>query len=130
MKRTMLSSIAFTLVVATVAGTSGCMVDDPDVAYDGNVGVGVGVYGDYPPDAYIATTEPFYYNGYPSYWYGGRWYFRGGDGRWGHYNHEPSGLYSRRMQSAPARHVYEPARSMNRGGGGGMGRSGGRGGRR
>jgi len=47
-------------------------------------------YGDYP-DGCIATTEAVYYNGYPSYWCGGLWYFRGEGGRWGHYDREPPG---------------------------------------
>jgi hypothetical protein len=78
------------------------------------VGVGYSGYdGDYPPDSYIATTEPVYYDGRASYWYGGRWYYRDGGG-WRHYDHEPSALYSRRVQAAPVRRNFEPAR----GGGG------------
>jgi hypothetical protein len=67
-------------------------------------------YDDYPPDAYIATTEPVYYNGYASYWYGGRWYYRNG-GRWNHYDREPAALGQRRMQAAPGRRNYEPSRA-------------------
>ena len=68
-----------------------------------------GYYDDYPPDAYIATTEPFYYEGHPTYWYGGRWYFRDG-ARWQRYDREPSALYQRRVQAAPMRRAYEPSR--------------------
>jgi hypothetical protein len=69
-------------------------------------------YDDYPPDAYIATTVPFYYEGHASYWYGGRWYYRDG-GRWSHYDHEPRGLYDHRMQGPPSRHVYEAPRARS-----------------
>jgi hypothetical protein len=87
---------------ATVPITAACGVE---------VGAGypAGYYGDYPPDAYIATTEPFYFDGYPTYWYGGRWYYQNG-GRWNHYEREPPALYQHRMQAAPARRNYEAPR--------------------
>jgi hypothetical protein len=117
--------LAFALALgAIVAGTTACMVGDPEVEYGG----GGGAYSDYPPDDYIATADPYYYNGYASYYYGGRWYFRDGGGRWGHYNREPSGLRSRRMHAAPARHVYESRGRSSGGGtrfGGGRSNSGG-----
>ncbi|MGO8997846.1 MAG: hypothetical protein ACLQVI_31390 [Polyangiaceae bacterium] len=96
----------------------------------------VGVEGaDYPvaygggyPDGCIATTDAVYYNGYPSYYCGGYWYFRGEGGRWGHYDREPRGLYQRRIGGGGGgvvRRNYEPgARGGVRGGGGG-GRGGG-----
>jgi hypothetical protein len=87
--------LALGLVVAT---TAACGVE---------VGAGYGDgYGDYPPDAYIATTEPFYFDGRPTYWYGGQWYYRDG-GRWNHYDHEPAALYQRRVQGPPVRRNYE-----------------------
>jgi hypothetical protein len=36
------------------------------------VGYSNGYDGDYPPDAYVATTVPYYYNGYPTYYYPAR----------------------------------------------------------
>ncbi len=51
----------------------------------------VGVYSDYdgyPPEGYIATATPVYYQGYPSYYYGGRWYWREGSA-WRVYRDEP-----------------------------------------
>jgi hypothetical protein len=94
-------------------------------------------YGDAYPDGCIATTEAVYYNGYPSYWCGGLWYFRGEGGRWGHYDREPRGLYQSRELGGPARRNYEPALRPAGGGhwgggghGGGGGRGGGGGGRR
>jgi hypothetical protein len=66
----------------------------------------VGAYDDYPPDAYIATVDPYYFDGHASYWYGNRWYYRDG-GHWAHYDHEPSVLYQRRIQAPPARRSYE-----------------------
>jgi len=74
------------------------------------VGVGYGGYDDdYPPDTYIATTQPYYYEGRPTYWYGGRWYYRDG-GAWRHYDREPPVLYERRAQAAPLRRNFEPQR--------------------
>ena len=102
--------------VATIA--AGCTV--------GVAGGGYGYDGDYPPDAYIATTEPFYFDGRPTYWYGGQWYYRDG-GRWAHYNREPPALYQRRMQGAPVRRNYEggwrgaPPAAVSRPGPGGRG---------
>jgi hypothetical protein len=83
-----------------------------------------GDFGYYPSDAFIATTEPFYYEGRATYWYGGRWYYRNGAG-WGHYGREPNALYQRRAQGAPRQRAYESGgRSGVRSGHGG-GRSGG-----
>jgi hypothetical protein len=81
---------------AMLAATPGCV---PFIAYD-----------DYPPDAYVATTEPVYFEGRPMYWYGNRWSYREG-GRWNHYEREPPALYQRRMQGPPARRTYEPPRA-------------------
>jgi hypothetical protein len=100
---------------AAVTATVGCDAE-MGAAYPGND------YDDYPPDGYIATTEPVYFGGYASYWYGGRWYYRNG-GRWNHYDREPAALYQRRFQAAPRQRNYEPSRghsagrSMGRGGG-------------
>ena len=85
------SKLAFAcFLLVTGAGVSGC-ADEVAVAPPA-VGAEVAVY---PPDAYIATAAPVYYEGRPAYWYGGRWYYRDG-GRWGYYRNEPSYLYSRR----------------------------------
>ncbi len=94
------------VVAATLVASSGLLTGC-------EVGVGAdypaGYYGDdYPPDAYIATTSPVYYDGYPSYWYHGRWFYRNGGG-WAHYDHEPRGLYDRRVAAPPVRRNYEPA---------------------
>jgi hypothetical protein len=112
-----------------VAALSGAIVVLP--------GCELGVEGaDYPvayggyPDGCIATTDSVYYNGYPSYWCGGLWYFRDAGGRWGHYDREPPGLAQRRMQGGPARRNYERGARPIGGGRGGGGRGGGRGGRR
>jgi hypothetical protein len=81
-------------------------------------------YGD-SPDGCIATTEAVYYNGYPSYWCGGLWYFRGEGGRWGHYGREPPGLDEHRMGGGPGRRNYENTSRPSGGGRGGGGRGGG-----
>ena len=52
----------------------------------------------YPPEAYIATATPVYYEGYPSYWYNNRWYRREGAG-WRSYRNEPEYLRSYRVRS-------------------------------
>jgi len=103
---------------ATVACISGCGGVEVTGEYP------VGYYDGYPPDAYIATTDPIYFEGHAAYWYGGFWYYRDGGGRWGHYDHEPAGLYARRMQGGVGRHNYEPSRGRA------TGHSGARGGRR
>jgi hypothetical protein len=99
------------LAVALSAAAVGCGVeagaDYPVNDYGGG----------YPPDGYIATTEPVYYGGYATYWYGGSWYYRDGGGRWGHYDREPAALAQRRMQGGPVRRRYEVARPRPASGG-------------
>ncbi len=98
----MLRAVALAVVVGV--GASGCGVE-AEADYPS------GYYGDYPPDAYIATTEPVYYGGFATYWYGDRWYYRDGGGRWSHYDREPPVLAQRRMQGGPpVRRTYEVAR--------------------
>jgi hypothetical protein len=92
---------------ALALASSGCAVgvdsDYPPGEYP------AGYYDGYPPDAYIATAEPYYFEGHATYWYGGRWYFRDGN-RWNHYDHEPSGLYQHRIGGPVVRRSYEPYR--------------------
>jgi hypothetical protein len=117
-------------VLACVAALGGALAVTPacEVGVDGaDYPV---AYGDAAPDGCIATTDAVYYNGYPSYWCGGLWYFRGEGGRWGHYGREPAGLYQRRMGGGPGRRNYESGARPSRGGRGGGGRGGGGGGRR
>jgi hypothetical protein len=65
----------------------------------GTLGV-VGEYDvGYPPASYIATATPVYYEGYPSYWYGGRWYRREG-ASWRAYHDEPGYLRDSRTHAA------------------------------
>jgi hypothetical protein len=69
----------------------------------------VGVYEEdgYPPAEFIATATPVYYEGYPSYYYGGRWYRREGVG-WHLYREEPAYLRDYRAvhAAAPIRTYY------------------------
>lgn len=88
---------------AAVVATAACGGIELGVDYPSDY---YGYYGEYPPDAYIATTEPLYFNGRASYFYGGRWYYREG-GRWNVYDREPTELYQRRMQAMPMRRTYE-----------------------
>jgi hypothetical protein len=105
------------ILFATIAACAGCAV---------GVGPGYaeGAYGYYPSDAFIATTNPFYYQGRANYWYGGRWNYRNGN-TWGYYGSEPAALYNRRMQGSPVRQSYEPSGGRPSGGGHSGGRSGG-----
>ena len=115
-----LRGVVFIVAVsASGIATAGCGGVEMDADYPGGYD---GAYGDYPPDAYIATTEPVYFGGYASYWYGGRWYYQNG-GRWNHYDREPAGLYQRRMQGLSRRRTYE---SGGHYGGHASGRGGGR----
>jgi hypothetical protein len=60
---------------------------------------------EYPPQAFVATTAPVYYQGRPAYWYNERWYYRTGGG-WGYYRVEPGYLNRRRtVYGAPAHEV-------------------------
>ncbi len=86
------------LAATLCAGTAGCGVEvgaDAPVAYAG----------DAPPDAYIATTEPVYFEGHAAYWYGDHWYYRNGSA-WRRYDREPAALHQRRMQAPPVRRTY------------------------
>lgn len=96
------------ILAATVAANAGCGLE-VGAEYP------AGYYDDYPPDAYIATTEPVYFEGHAAYWYGGRWYYRDG-GRWNHYDREPAGLREHRGQGPPGRRNYEPGRSTGHAG--------------
>ena len=88
-------------LVTSVVVTAGCAMEAgasfPGIAVES-----------YPPDGYIATTEPVYYEGRATYWYGGNWYYRDGN-RWNHYDREPPALQQRRVQAAPMRRSYGPA---------------------
>lgn len=109
-----LRALACVLAIGAAVSGAACAVEAGPAypAYDG----------DYPPDTFIATTEPVYFEGHASYWYGGRWYYRVG-GRWNHYDHEPAGLAARRGQAAPARYSYGASgrATVRVGGGGGRG---------
>lgn len=61
-------------------------------AADAQITIRVGVA---PPSAYIATTQPEYFNGRPVYWYNNNWYYRD-HGRWSYYRSEPEYLRDRR----------------------------------
>jgi hypothetical protein len=76
------------LLLFTAAGLTGCY-DDYEAGYEVDPA-------SYPAPAYVATVAPVYYEGRPAYWYGNRWYFRDGGGRWGYYRSEPRYLYQYR----------------------------------
>ena len=79
---------------------------------------------EFPPAAYLATVEPFYYENHATYWYRNHWRYRDGGG-WHMYNTEPAFLATRRLHGAPGRWLYG---RDGWGGGGGRGGWGGWGG--
>jgi len=50
-----------------------------------------------PAPAYVATTQPEYFEGRPVYFYNGNWYYQDEHG-WKYYRHEPPVLRERREQ--------------------------------
>jgi hypothetical protein len=90
MKRTLVS----TLGVLCVAAITSCVA----VPVGGEMDV-------YPPDAYIATATPMYFEGRAAYWYGGRWCYRDGGG-WHAWREEPGHLREARVRAEPARQYY------------------------
>ncbi|HEX3775144.1 MAG TPA: hypothetical protein VHV51_11810 [Polyangiaceae bacterium] len=99
------AKVAFACLLGALALASSACSVGVDAGYP------AGDYDDYPSDAYIATTEPVYFNGRATYWYNNHWYYRDGN-RWSHYDQEPPALASRRAASPPARRTYErPAAS-------------------
>jgi hypothetical protein len=91
-----------------------------------------------PPPEFVATAEPFYYEGHAAYWYDNHWYYHDAHGAWAYYHDEPRALADRRRAAPPARHTYaapprgapqrsapartEPTRAAPSGGGGEHGR--------
>lgn len=49
----------------------------------------------YPPVEYVAAYRPYYYNGYPHYFYRNSWYYRDAIG-WHGYEHVPGALWGYR----------------------------------
>ncbi len=92
----MLAAGAAVVLGCTACGGVAVEADYPVTEYD-----------DYPPDGYIATTEPVYFEGHPTYYYRGRWFYRDG-GHWHHYDHEPAHLQQWRSRARPERRYYEP----------------------
>jgi hypothetical protein len=114
MRRAIACAAAFGATALLMVGTTACEVEGGPV-------YPAGYYDDYPPDSFIATTEPFYFEGHAAYWYGNRWYYRDGN-HWGHYDREPAGLAQRRMQGGPRRRTYEARPAGGHYGGRGGGR--------
>nr|HEX4312894.1 hypothetical protein [Kofleriaceae bacterium] len=48
-----------------------------------------------PPDTYVATVDPEYFESRPVYFYNDHWYYRD-HGRWAYYDREPDYLRGRR----------------------------------
>lgn len=87
MKLSILISLALCGTLATDAQAQ--VVVNAGVDVDADVVVA-------PPDAYIATVQPEYYDGVPVYYYNNYWYYRDRWGRWGYYRNEPEYLRGRR----------------------------------
>ncbi len=73
------------------------------VGVDVDVNAGIAVA---PPDAYIATVQPEYYEGQPVYYYNNYWYYRDRWGNWGYYRTEPDYLRTRRVYWAGQGYGY------------------------
>jgi hypothetical protein len=60
-----------------------------------------------PPAVYVASYEPFYYNGFAHYWYRDRWFYRD-HGAWRSYEHghEPGFLRDHRGEWEHHRHAW------------------------
>jgi hypothetical protein len=99
----------------------------------GATGCYVGAYGDpayYPSDGFVATEDPVYYDGQPTYFYDGLWYYRSG-GSWSYYHSEPSYLRQyRAAHPAVGQRGARPAAATRGGARGGVRGGGGHGGRR
>jgi hypothetical protein len=109
--------------VVLLFGAIGCYDDyGYDTGYAANATVD-DTADDYPPDSYIATAQPFYYEGRPAYFYNNRWFYRDG-ARWNYYRSEPAVLGGYRAQYYGG--AYAPRTRIN--GYGGYGAYGGRGG--
>jgi hypothetical protein len=87
-----LRTLTCALAVAMLAAIPACTVSAYPENYSDD--------GDYPPDDFIATTEPVYYDGHAAYWYHSHWYYRDG-AHWRSYGHEPPALAQRRAQNGP-----------------------------
>ena len=91
MKRTILTILAG-LVLATGLGST-----------PARAGVEIEIF---PPNFFIATARPVYYEGHAAYWYRNRWYYR--DGRsWRYYHEEPHYLHDWRGHHEYERYHYE-----------------------
>jgi hypothetical protein len=86
-KRMMLTTLGAALVV-------GCL----------SVPAGAGIHISIPIEI-VATDTPVYYNGYASYWYGDRWYYRN-RGVWYEYRTEPRYLRDYREHHRHERRFY------------------------
>lgn len=92
------------ILVAVLAGVSVGTVQSADAQVVVEVA---------PPDAYVASVTPEYYENRPVYFYNNYWYYRD-HGRWLYYRHEPAYLHGRRAYwggrgggyHGPARHGY------------------------
>jgi len=83
-----------TLTLAALAGAPACYAE---------VDSGAAAY---PPPSFVATAQPVYYEGHPTYFYNGHWTYRDASGRWTYYRTAPRDLEQRRA-AAPARRAYE-----------------------
>jgi hypothetical protein len=88
MKRTLVTMLAGVAIASFLA------------AAPASAGVSIRIGG--PPDAYIATTRPVYYQNRATYRYQNRWHYRDHRG-WHTYRTEPRYLRNHRQ---PQRHYY------------------------
>jgi hypothetical protein len=92
--------VSFSKVFASLSVVAGICLVAPRVASAQEVVI-------YPDNAYVATAEPVYYNGFAHYWYRDRWYYRNGRS-WAWYRGgEPGYLHDYRFRAWPGG-VYHP----------------------
>jgi hypothetical protein len=68
-------------------------------------------YDDAPPVSSVETSEPFYFEGHPNYWYRGHWHYREG-GRWRRYRSEPEPMRQWRVNRRPPPPAATPPRPL------------------
>jgi hypothetical protein len=108
-----LDSILKTLLLVVIPGAI-AIASPGDAQAQPYVDVSVAVE---PPDAYIATVQPEYYEGRPVYYYNNYWYYRDRVGHWGYYRAEPVWLRDRRAYWVGRGYAhYRPEYWQHRGG--------------
>ena len=114
-----LGKIMIVMMATTLASSAGCYAEPADSSWDytGAQGADPTYAGDTdvePPADYVATTQPVYFSGHGTYYYGRGWRYRD-RGQWNTYRREPTTLRRYRVHghaSMPSGHRYEGSRNV------------------